>query len=244
MNGDARACGDDAELHPGSSPSGSLRVPLSRPLREIRDLSSRFGIGVLDLSPFFGVAAPQAGVVAALRPECATMSSWGRDGSGPDASRWHGSHRSCWLALVLPGSPSDGTLVTSPTAVLDESPVGVLGHRADETYGDTPLGLGDEVLAVEGRAVDGAIRGGEAPAVGPGDRLRYQVLRPGEGLDRELDVEVPLTAHRSGRRQSDSPTGSSWRCPCSWRDRCWCGEARAPGRPWAPWLPVLRPASA
>ena len=99
-----------------------------------------------------------------------------------------------WLALVLPGSPSDGTLVTSPTAVLDESRWGS-SVTVLTTYGDTPLRLGDEVLAVEGRAVDEAIRGGEAPAVGPGDRLRYQVLRPGEGLDRELDVEVPLRAH-------------------------------------------------
>lgn len=99
-----------------------------------------------------------------------------------------------WLALVLPGSPSDGTFVTSPTAVLEEtrwgSSVTVLA-----TYGDTPLRVGDEVLAVGGRAVDEAVRGGEAPAVGPGDQLRYRVLRRGEGLDRELDVEVPLAAH-------------------------------------------------
>ena len=34
-----------------------------------------------------------------------------------------------------------------------------------------------------------------APSVEQGDLLRYRVLRRGEGLDRQLDVEVPVTAH-------------------------------------------------
>ena len=65
-----------------------------------------------------------------------------------------------WLALVLPGSPSDGTVVTSPTAVLGDSRWGP-SVTVLRTYGDTPLRTGDEVLAVEGRAVDAALTGGE-----------------------------------------------------------------------------------
>ena len=86
-------------------------------------------------------------------------------------------------------------MVTSPTAALEEtrwgSSVTVLA-----TYGDTPLRVGDEVLAVGGaRSRRSGPWRGAAPAVGPGDQLRYRVLRRGEGLDRELDVEVPLAAH-------------------------------------------------
>ena len=102
----------------------------------------------------------------------------------------------CWTVLALLAGPSDGTSLSSrllPTA----------GARWDDTvrvgaiYGETALRPGDEVQAVDGRALgdwadDTGDLGGVRREVG--DVVRYEVRRPGAGLD--LIQQVDVTLHR------------------------------------------------
>ena len=102
----------------------------------------------------------------------------------------------CWTVLALLAGPSDGTSLSSrllPTA----------GARWDDTirvgaiYGETALRPGDEVQAVDGRALaDWADGTGDLDGVRRevGDVVRYEVRRPGAGLD--LIQQVDVTLHR------------------------------------------------
>jgi two-component system, NarL family, sensor kinase len=102
----------------------------------------------------------------------------------------------CWTVLALLAGPSDGTSLSSrllPTA----------GARWDDTvrvratYGETALRPGDEVQAVDGRALDDwADDTGDLAGVRRevGDVVRYEVRRPGTGLD--LIQQVDVTLHR------------------------------------------------
>ena len=95
-----------------------------------------------------------------------------------------------WVVAALLVGPSDGTSVTSSLA-----PTGprwgesVLVAR---TFGETPLLPGDEVLTVEGRTLDDWVGSGEFPRREAGDVVRYEVRRPGPGLDRIQQVDVTL----------------------------------------------------
>lgn len=95
-----------------------------------------------------------------------------------------------WTATALLAGPSDGTSLGS-----------VLGPSSDpraagsvvisRTFGATALRTGDEVLAVDGRALDDWVDvGGARREVG--DVVRYEVRRVGEGLDRIQQVDVTL----------------------------------------------------
>ena len=55
-----------------------------------------------------------------------------------------------WLAVQPLLDPSDGTVVTSPTAVLGEGRWGA-SLLVLETYGDTQLRVGDEILSIDDR---------------------------------------------------------------------------------------------
>lgn len=92
-----------------------------------------------------------------------------------------------WITIAAYAGPSDGTLVSTPTASLT-----VPGWREAPTVGrvngDSPLRPGDQVLEVNGIPVVGA----SAPEVEwSSDRpVRYRVQRPGAGLDRKIVVTV------------------------------------------------------
>ncbi|MFC7361411.1 sensor histidine kinase [Nocardioides astragali] len=96
-----------------------------------------------------------------------------------------------WVVASLLVGPSDGSSVTSSPA-----PTGtrwgdsVLVAR---TFGGTPLLPGDEVLAVEGRTIPDWVGGGTTREIG--DVVRYEVRRPGPGLDRIQQVDVTLTRY-------------------------------------------------
>ena len=101
----------------------------------------------------------------------------------------------CWTVLALLAGPSDGTSLSSrlvPTTGTgwDET------VRVRATYGETALRPGDEVQAVDGRALedwaDDADLAGVRREVG--DVVRYEVRRPGVGLD--LIQQVDVTLHR------------------------------------------------
>ena len=102
----------------------------------------------------------------------------------------------CWIVLALLAGPSDGTSLSSrllPTA--GERWGDTVHIRA--TYGETALRPGDEVQAVDGRALgdwadDTGDLGGVRREVG--DVVRYEVRRPGAGLD--LIQQVDVTLHR------------------------------------------------
>ena len=83
-----------------------------------------------------------------------------------------------WLALWTSMATSDGTVVTRPAAVLgegrwDDSPV-VL-----ETYGGTPLRVGDEILQIDGTEVSELVSGADAPSAGAGRRPALPGAAPG-----------------------------------------------------------------
>ena len=91
-----------------------------------------------------------------------------------------------WLAFAL-SAPSDGTVVSSPTAVLGDERWGDTVTVVD-TYGDTPLQEGDEIRAIDGSAPTD-VATGDSP--GAGAVVTYRVDRPTEAglpLRREVDV--------------------------------------------------------
>ena len=102
----------------------------------------------------------------------------------------------CWTVLALLAGPSDGTSLSSRLLPSASERWGDTVHvRA--TYGETALRPGDEVQAVDGRALaDWADGTGDLDGVRRevGDVVRYEVRRPGAGLD--LIQQVDVTLHR------------------------------------------------
>lgn len=102
----------------------------------------------------------------------------------------------CWTVLALLAGPSDGTSLSSrlqPTAGAGWGDT----VRVRATYGETALRPGDEVQAVDGRALeDWADDTGDLAGVRRevGDVVRYEVRRRGAGLD--LIQQVDVTLHR------------------------------------------------
>src|SRR5262245_43025539 len=99
-----------------------------------------------------------------------------------------------WLALWTLLTPSDGTVVTRPGAVLGEGRWGATLLVLD-THGDTPLHTGDRILAIDDAELTELINGTGLAEPERGDVLRYQVLRDVSGLTVRQQVEVPLTRY-------------------------------------------------
>lgn len=99
-----------------------------------------------------------------------------------------------WLAVQPLLDPTDGTVVTSPTAVLTEGRWGA-SLLVLETYGDTQLRVGDEILAIDDRPVDELLTARDATARDAGEIAVYRVRRPEVDLDRIQLVEVQLTRY-------------------------------------------------
>jgi len=99
-----------------------------------------------------------------------------------------------WLALALASGPSDGTVVSSPTAWFGEARWG-----ADVTvlrvYGDSPLQEGDRVLGIAGHSPSEWLTGLDRPERAVGDVITYEVRRPAANLDRQLSLEVELATY-------------------------------------------------
>src|SRR3954447_21908680 len=83
-----------------------------------------------------------------------------------------------WLALWAFVTPSDGTVVTRPGAVLGEGRWGE-SLLVLETYGAPPLHTGDQILAIEDAESAGLASGARVPDATEGDVLHYLVLRQG-----------------------------------------------------------------
>ena len=98
-----------------------------------------------------------------------------------------------WTVAALLAGPSDGTSLTS---VLGPSsgPRSAGSVVIARTFGETALRTGDEVLAVDGRALDDGVDA-EWPRRELGDVVRYEVRRVGEGLDRIQQVDVTLSRY-------------------------------------------------
>ena len=92
-----------------------------------------------------------------------------------------------WIAAALLSGPSDGTRVSPGAGVAPGRPWGTT-LLVVQTYGDTTLTVGDEVLTI------GGLRpGASAPARDVGDTVSYVVERRSEaGLDVELSIPVTL----------------------------------------------------
>ncbi|RYP85382.1 sensor histidine kinase [Nocardioides guangzhouensis] len=102
-----------------------------------------------------------------------------------------------WVTIALFSGPSDGTVVSSPTAWAGaarwDQTVTVL-----RTYGDTRLREGDRLLEVDGRSLADWADADPLPDRATGERLTYVVLRSARGLDRNLEVDVVLARYPLG----------------------------------------------
>ena len=102
----------------------------------------------------------------------------------------------CWTVIALLAGPSDGTSLSSRLVPSASTPWSDT-VRVATTYGQTPLRPGDEVQAVDGRSpADWVAEAGDLGDVrrDVGDVVRYEVRRPGAGLD--LIQQVDVTLHR------------------------------------------------
>ena len=98
-----------------------------------------------------------------------------------------------WLVAALAAGPSDGSVVwTSPVTSSQrwEDRLVVL-----ETYGDTPLEVGDEITTIGGVAVTDLLAGEGAVERAVGDEVSYGVRRAGEDLPRDQAITVTLARY-------------------------------------------------
>jgi two-component system, NarL family, sensor kinase len=102
-----------------------------------------------------------------------------------------------WLAVAWSLGPSDGTVVSSSTAVLGDARWGTSVTVVD-TIGSTPLRPGDRIEAIEQDSPAGWLSGSTEIDAQPGDTLDYRVRRSAAGLDRIQQVEVRLTRYPVG----------------------------------------------
>ena len=96
-----------------------------------------------------------------------------------------------WITIALLSGPSDGTVVSSPTAWVGTARWGE-NVTVLRVYGDTQLRSGDLIQQVDGQSVADWTAAGAAPDRSVGERVTYSVRRPAAGLDRLLEVEVTL----------------------------------------------------
>ena len=109
-----------------------------------------------------------------------------------------------WITITLFSGPSDGTVVSSPTAWVGAA-------RWDENvtvlrvYGDTRLRTGDLIQSVDGHSLAEWTAAGSAPDRSVGERVTYGVRRPAPGLDRILEIEVTLHRYPVASAVSRNP---------------------------------------
>ena len=98
-----------------------------------------------------------------------------------------------WLVAALAAGPSDGTVVwRSPLTSDDRWQDRLVVH---ETYGDTPLRVGDVITRIGDHAVTDLLTREQTVEGAVGDEVSYGVQRAGAGLSRDLDITVPLTRY-------------------------------------------------
>jgi signal transduction histidine kinase len=113
----------------------------------------------------------------------------------------------CWTLLALLAGPSDGTSLTARTVPSADT-------RWDETvrvaatYGETPLRVGDRVQAIDGRAPGDWLAGTDGVRREVGDRVRYEVRRPGADLDLIQQVDVTLARYPLADAVRAAPLGA------------------------------------
>ncbi len=95
-----------------------------------------------------------------------------------------------WIAVALLSGPSDGTAVSS--IGLNEDQRWGRSVTVLETYGDTPLHEGDTILRVDRRSMSDWLDGEATGTRSEGEAPLYEILRPGAGIDQNLEVEAPL----------------------------------------------------
>lgn len=98
-----------------------------------------------------------------------------------------------WLVLALTAAPSDGTSLSS--SLLPDRARAAGSLTVARTFGSTPLLQGDEVQAVDGRALEEWLASGAGTAHEVGEVVRYEVRRSGGALDRIQQVDVTLVAY-------------------------------------------------
>jgi signal transduction histidine kinase len=102
-----------------------------------------------------------------------------------------------WITVALLSGPSDGTVVSSPTAWVGTARWGDT-VTVLRVYGSTRLRAGDLILAVDDRPLADWSALDVTPDRSVGERVTYRVRRPAPGLDRDLRVEVTLMSYPVG----------------------------------------------
>src|SRR6201988_2267295 len=109
-----------------------------------------------------------------------------------------------WLALWVFLTPSDGTVVTRPGAVLGDGR-GEATLLVLDTHGGTPLHTGDRIVAIDDTDLTELMNGPGLAEHERGDVLRYQVQREVSGLTVSQQVEVPLSRYAVADAFLDDP---------------------------------------
>ena len=94
-----------------------------------------------------------------------------------------------WVSVVLFSGPSDGTTISPATGLSSTARWGGT-VTVVRTYGDAALRPGDVVLAVDGRSLQEWWTAADLPNRQAGDRLVYDVRRPGTPSAVPLDLAV------------------------------------------------------
>ncbi|WP_210438340.1 sensor histidine kinase [Nocardioides xinjiangensis] len=109
-----------------------------------------------------------------------------------------------WVLLALLAGPSDGTALSS-RLVPGTGPQWGDSVRVATTYGATPLQPGDAVQRIDGRPLADWLASPGDVRREVGDVVRYEVRRPGEGLDLVQEVEVTLGTYPVSPALRSSP---------------------------------------
>ena len=102
-----------------------------------------------------------------------------------------------WLVVALGAGPSDGTAVWSSPITSDARWGDTI--TVQETYGDSPFRVGDQIDAINGKPVTPWLSGEVTDVISSGQTVPYQVRRPEQGIAREFTYNVvvhryPFTA--------------------------------------------------
>ena len=98
-----------------------------------------------------------------------------------------------WLIAALGAGPSDGTLVWS-SPITSESRWGAT-VTVQETYGESPFAIGDQIESINGRSVADWLAGEVGDDVSTGDTVPYRVRVEGTGLRFERTYNVTLARY-------------------------------------------------
>jgi two-component system, NarL family, sensor kinase len=93
-----------------------------------------------------------------------------------------------WLVVALGAGPSDGTAVWSSPITSDARWGDTI--TIQETYGDSPFRVGDQIDAIDGKPVTAWLAGQVTDDISEGQTVPYQVRRPEQGIAREFTYNV------------------------------------------------------